>query len=639
MIVETISETISERESKSGRGIKPVVGLLLLALMFWIPWHISVQPAVSDSYLFGFSNRAFEVLLLLVALIIAFSQNYFAFSLPQPISSPPVPRSVLFGVLAAVAGICTAMCLLTHGLSGYDESRYLIDRVRLLAEGQTPYQDFEFAYGPLLLYGPLAIAKIFRVGIETGYDVFWVISAFLGYCLLYETINQIDFPCSRKRTIFLVFSLGTIVALLNTGSNYTLMRFMLPAFFAVCLHRSFQNGRSFSGYLRSLLLALLFTAAIGAVSPELGIAYATGALGFLALYGRLSEPTRLAAFTTAAALLALFAYYCDRLRVFDTLKDFAGGGFNFPVIPAAHILFMVFCVIASTSIAVVHIRKSNAPNVITLLIATALPSLPAAFGRCDEGHAVLCALGLPLAVSFVAAADARMWQWYRYPFFLIVACYPFMVEANAAPMLSKLAIHQIFAAEATGGSARLDGFIERGMSRALGTTKAKDKFALLKASAVLSATVDIHDLFPKAHGVIWVPFGFSPNRFGLYHAREIDPGRYDGLLNVTSEKSVARKINELTQKPDRQLLLPSDFEDQCLINPIDEAKTIRTLFLLPYHAKPVHSESITRPFCSYIRAGYRREQGATPETFGYELWSPLHPQRDIAMLSGHRSEQ
>jgi hypothetical protein len=68
---------------------------------------------------------------------------------------------------------------------------------------------------------------------------------------------------------------------------------------------------------------------------------------------------------------------------------------------------------------------------------------------------------------------------------------------------------------------------------------------------------------------------------GLYHDVRLDPGRYSGTLNVVSEKSVAYKISELGKNPDRQLLLPSNFREQCLLDPAREIKSIRILILFP----------------------------------------------------------
>jgi hypothetical protein len=594
---------------------------LALFLVFWLPYHVPVQPAVSDSYLFGFSNKAFEGLLLLFVAVLVISERDLALGLPGRGASAPIPRRILFGVLAAVAVICAGMYLLTRGLSGYDESRYLIDRVRLLAEGRTPYREFEFAYGPLLLYGPLAIARIFGIGIESGYYAFWTLTSTLGYYLLYETINRIDFPCGRKRTIFLVFSLGVMPGLLNTGANYTLLRFVLPAFFALLLHRSFGDGGSLRRHIRSLLLVVLFTAAIGVVSPELAIAYALGGLGFFAVYGRLWEPARLAAYGMTIVLLGVLTYCSNRLGVFDTLKEFAGGGYSFPIIPAPHILLLIFCIVGSAGYVVARRRSKVAPDGMVFLIATAVPALPAALGRCDEGHALWCAFGITLAGTILAAGDARIWRWYRYAFVLIVALFPLaMVLMNAQYLLSNLAIYHIFKREADGKHSRLDGWVERDMSRSLGP----ERIALLKASAHRSLPIDLAGLFPQIHDVVWVPFGFSPDRIGLYHDVRLDPGRYSGMVNVVSEKSVAYKISELGKNPDRQLLLPRNIQKQCLLDPAQEIESIRILFLFPYKAKPAHPESLTQPLCSYILEHYRREQDATRQTFGYELWAPLN---------------
>jgi hypothetical protein len=597
-----------------------LVATLALFLVFWLPYNVPVQPSVSDSYLFGFSNKTFEVLLLLFVAALVISERGLAPRLPGRAASLPIPQRTLLAVLAVVAAVCAVMYFLSRGLGGYDESRYLIDRVRLLAEGRTPYREFEFAYGPLLLYGPLAIARMFGIGIESGYYAFWALTATLGYYLLYETINRIDFPCSRKRSIFLVFSIGMMAGLLNTGANYTLLRFVLPAFFALLLHRSVGDGGSLRRHIRSLLLVVLFTAAIEVVSPELAIAYALGGLGVLAVYGRLSEPARLAVYGMSVVLLGFLAYCSNRLGVFDTLKDFAGGGYNFPIIPAPHILLLIFCIFMSAGYVVARRRSKAAPDGMVFLIATAVPALPAALGRCDEGHALLCAFGLTLAGTILAAGDARVWRWYRYAFVLILVLFPpAMVFMNAQYLLSNLAIYNIFKWEADGKHSSLDGWVDD-MSRSLGP----GRIALLKATARRSLPIDLAGLFPQARDVVWVPFGFSPDRIGLYHDVRLDPGRYSAMVNVVSEKSVAYKISELGKNPDRQLLLPSKIQNQCLLNPAQEIESIRKLFLFPYKAKPVHTESMTQPVCSYILQHYRREQDATPKTFGYELWAPLN---------------
>jgi hypothetical protein len=604
------------------RLLTPSVIALSLVLIFWLPWHIPIQRSVSSSYLFGYSNKAFVGLLLLFVALLAMTRHSHIVDLPR-IDSPPIQRTTLACLLAIVALICSAMYVLTKGLGGYDESRYLIDRIGLLAEGQTPYRSFEFAYGPLFLYGPLAIARMFHVAIETGYYVFWFSSTILGYYLLYKTINQLDFPCSHKRTIFLAFSGGMMPAILNTGINYTLLRFVLPAYFSLLIYRHFKADDRY-GYIQSLLLLVLTVVVIGSLSPEIAIAYGIGALGFMAIYGRLTMPLRFLAYGATAALLSFLAYSCNRLGLFDTLKDFAGGGANFPVIPALHILFLVFCTLVSGYYLVGRLYSRSPHDGISLVIATALPALPAAFGRCDMGHALFCALGITLSGSILAARDARIWRWYRYPFLCIVVLIPFFTGVLfGGAIKAKLFLRHVFASEVNGKNSGLDDLIERGMAYKLGSVKAREKFSLIKASSVVPYPIDLARIFPKAHGALLVPFGFFPNQIGMYHDPSLDPGRYNGLVNVVSEKSVARKIGELELKPNQQLLLPSNFADSCLITPDDQVKAIRMLFLFPFDAKPVHLDSVLQPVCSYITTNYRREQSATPQTFGYELWAPI----------------
>jgi hypothetical protein len=62
-------------------------------------------------------------------------------------------------------------CICVRGMQGYAESKYFIDRVKMLAQGGRIYQDFEFAYGALFLYGP-RILMGFRLSVELSYFCF-----------------------------------------------------------------------------------------------------------------------------------------------------------------------------------------------------------------------------------------------------------------------------------------------------------------------------------------------------------------------------------------------------------------------------------------------------------------------------------
>lgn len=598
-----------------------------LFLIFWLPYYVPVPPAVSDSYLFGFSNKMCQALILLF--VTGFALLDSPLLLPDQAdaglerAAKPIPRSTLFAMLALVCGICGMMYLLTRGLHGYDESRYLIDRVKLLTEGQTPYRDFEFIYGPLLLYGPFAISRIFHCSVEGSYYAFWALEAILGNCLLYSIMNRLAVFSTHTRTIYLVFAVGSMTALLDTGENYTLLRFVLPAFFALLLCRSFGNGQSTRSYLQSLLLAIPFTIAIGLVSPEFGFAFAIGSLAYIAFYGIHREPMRMAAWIAAGVFLALAAYAGYRLSLFDTMKDFAGGGFNFPIIPALHILLFLFCLTVSVRYLVAKTRAKAAPAAVTLIIATALPAIPAALGRCDIEHVLFGVFGITLAGTILASRHASVWRWYRYALVVVVVFLSFFTWLlNGRSMLVKLAVYRVFASEPEGTTSSLDRRIEHVLTRGMEPEKAERKIAQLKAAAHSSGSIDLDSAFPEMRGVVWVPFGFALEGAGFYHDPRLDPGRYNGFLSVVSPQSVARKISELEDKPERQLLLPIGFEEQCNVEPANEVKTIRLLFLFPFKKKPLHMESVTAPVCSYIVDHYRLQQAATPATFGYELWAP-----------------
>ena len=241
--------------------------------------------------------------------------------------------------MAAFAAAGIAMCFLTRGLHGFDESRYLIDRVKQLALGKTPFRDFEFAYGALFLYGP-RLLMLLHLTAEQSYFAFWLLCLLGGVWLLHQTLEMLDYPSQHKVGIFHFFCLFGLIAVFCTGLNYTLWRFLPASYFGLLVQR--EDGLSGRRHrVMAMLMSVGFTAAVLMISPEMGLAYAAGSVGYFAVFGRWDKRSVAEYFGFLTLEVALLLIE-DRIGALATLKAFSSGAFNFPIVPAGHILFLFF---------------------------------------------------------------------------------------------------------------------------------------------------------------------------------------------------------------------------------------------------------------------------------------------------------
>src|ERR1039457_4838142 len=135
------------------------IALALLAIagaVFGLP----VSPTVSLSYAGGFNNHAAVVFFILGSLL-------FAFLLP-PRPNPaaedrPLTRASLFWALLVISVACAVRLKITVPGSTIGEAPYFLDRLDHLSRGLLPYRQFEFAYGPLMLYPEAWTARLLHL--------------------------------------------------------------------------------------------------------------------------------------------------------------------------------------------------------------------------------------------------------------------------------------------------------------------------------------------------------------------------------------------------------------------------------------------------------------------------------------------
>jgi hypothetical protein len=601
-----------------------------LAAVFYLPIVLPVSPVDSESYLFGYNNRAGAALFILLLASLALYVKRSRLSLPLADRGSETKQGIaaisLVVALASSLLLCLLMWWFISPYGGFSESSYFIDRLQLLMQGKAIYRDFEFAYGPMLLYGPQWLCRAFHLSPGSGYYLFWCLDHLIGTALLWEVTSELQIAgepiALRARSlVFLVLWLFQLWQISNAGVNYTPLRVVLPVFLVIRLHRLAGRDNS-KRKLRAGGYVVFGAALLLAVSPEQAIAFSLAGLLYLPLCAwNEGRPFKLLASLMAITFAGLFLY-CDNVGLFLTMRSFSLGGYNFPIFVNVHVLFIFAAVLLCTVyVATGEIRERVRLNS-TWVIVYSCASLPAALGRCDPLHMLNNEIGI------VACAFLIVWRWKSawnramlvYVMFFLVAPL-LLLPRYAGSLFGKAALGHIYAANGPKGTVAvlLDKELTRLAVRRFGVEQARIKLETLRSS-VNPHMASGGRPFADATLVIEAPFLYLPNSMGSYQGAAVDTGFFSGTLNAVQPSQIQQKIGELKSHPERDLVVPSDTDLFCHKDGKGARKMLKLLFVTPVPLPMQHADDVVMPLCTFIRQSYTRFHAASPDTSGYELW-------------------
>jgi hypothetical protein len=558
---------------------------IALAAIFYLPRMIPTAQSASDSYLFGYNNRIGILLLFFFVTIGTIWTNGFYLSADASADNRRLPRWMLFWGLALVALGCTVMYLFAGRYGGFGESYYLIDRIWILHMGRVPYQEFEFAYGPAQLYGPLLLHKLMQVGIPQAYYLFWALSYLLGTYFLFKSVDEVEFPTAAKPWIFSLLLATGLFAIIRMGANYTFLRYVLPVFFVIRLQRRFRDSHA-----RSIILDVFLCAAhcgiLTLLSPETAVAFAFASLCVCVFCRGASLSDRgliagLLVISYAATFLIAF-----KLHVLDTLLADGGGAISFPIVPTPTILiYFVALFVCACYLYRSFIEHSTDDSSLGLVFFS-IPMVAAALGRCDPSHVFWNGLAAFFASSLYVSTYKRVWIAYGAAVVLFVF---------VAPNLSELYL-----------------FMPQLRSARFFNKHPEDRPRQERIERFLGS-------WPREY---IAPFGYRPDGFGTYYSPRIEYGRFEDLINVSTPRSVHEKVMEIRNNPNRALILPDHADRYCYTNERTESHFLEVLLLSPYIGKFAHAEFVREPICRYVNEHYHMTVEPSAETFWYGIWVP-----------------
>ncbi len=595
--------------------------LLGLAAVFFLPYSVPVAPAVSDSYVFGFSNRAALLLFLAFVTVFAYWSGGLGLVVREPEDQqidPPMSRRIGLTAVGITAAVTLAFWAAYRSVGAINEGAYLLDRLQHLAAGETMYRDFEFLYGPTMLYLPLSLGRLLHLSLVDAYYLAWVLAWVGGIGMLWLTVAWACGTSAHKNGIFLLAYLGFIFSCVSLGLNYTPLRFVGGSFFAVLSWRVLERRRS---VLLGVVTALAGGAWVLFYSPEQGIAFLLGTVAFFVLFVDRS----LHGYWFCLGLLlvgkGLLFFALSRTGVLHYMGAMASGGYNLPLLPSLNTLLTLTLLLAAACVLMNSLRLRKRGGPLEYLILISLFALPAAFGRCDPGHMFMNTLGAFIAawtvLSYRAGAGRWMaWSYVASALFLPLALYQqnnFVMFPIKVALLSPANPHPEVRRVSTGVLERL-----------LGQGRAAASLAKWAKAYPVSQASDVFSAEP-----LLAPLGY-PSTLLPTAGLAITNGRYRGLGGVMAPYEVREKIAELRGHPEQLLLFMPDarcsasaggmLSKEDLAAQDHAARRELLLNLQPFYLPHVrHQDALYEPVCAYILAHYQKVSLRGPFA-GSEVW-------------------
>ena len=425
---ESTGVAVQEARPTFAERLRDIIFYVLILIaasytIFVLPYYYPSREIVdSTSYAMGFNNKVSVIACLSVIALISLKMLAGGRILEDAGSIFPAagvddrPAHMGKTALYAITVITVAIMILLYWaipfIGGYGEARYFFRRFEMiLYYSQVPYKEIEFAYGPALVYIPIALFKVAQwmtVPLELVYLLIFLAMTVLGLWLLYYIVD--NFQCDAQYRVIIFVLYAVCFFNISFGLQYTSVRYVLPLAAILWLHNTLvRRGKLLATPVMAAIVGFILPAVVLSISPEMGAAYLAAQTLFLLLSARWSR--RYLVFGAVAGLLVLPVYLAVfSWEFFTSTSKFLKGANNFPVVPAVHIILYLAGLFYAIPILIAKVFKkgdsASARPISAAMSALILLMIPSALGRCDPGHVLFSGVGAFL-VAFALLARYR----------------------------------------------------------------------------------------------------------------------------------------------------------------------------------------------------------------------------------------
>jgi hypothetical protein len=563
----------------------------ILAAIVSIPYLFPAPLSISRSYVVGFSNRTAILLLFIgTALLAVYTRGKVART--ETKDSSLGWQTLVIG-LAATLVYCFRVCGLKMLTYPGPEALYLSNRVQLLAAGLTPYKQFEFVYGPLLLYPIYWTQKFFHLTPATAFNVVWIAFWELGVLAIWVTVREVDLPIPSRRLVFGFLVLLQFVFLPYGSLSYSPFRAYLSTFCIVINCTLWKRWRKPWLLVLSTLLSLML-AICCSMDQAVGVTCGLLAFLFFQAYTNRKDLPWSAAISALAGAVVCFAV-ADRLRLTEAVHSFGSGGYSYPLLPSFGIYAVVFTyIIAGCALyRVLYLKFLGAENassfdrienssLILPLVVAGCSMLPNALGRCDILHITAAIPAFVIGVLVIYSTPSIRTYW------TVAAIIGLVFLPRYDDRIMHLAFHL--------RHKQMPMTLDPALTSQGFTTHLGDNQWYVSPSHLTESQLPCDRQY------------FSPSYMPLpssnFLLQCLDTGYYLGFTDVITPKTIEYKVEELRQRPTQPLLMessPLEAQLPLQLASTDDLYRESATFWVP---KVRHKPLTYAPIIDYIREHY-----------------------------------
>lgn len=261
---------LTGRQPRAGRVLFLGISICtLLGGVCLLPYAFPPSTFIKGaSYEVGFNNTVAYLwyILFLWVPVLALTRMFSGISgRVPPISAPTitfVPTPLVWATIALHA-LMFAGLYAYKGRFVFAEALYFQTLIYRMTLGDIPYLDFDFFYGPAMLYPGYLLAPY--LGVEAAYGLYFGATYLAGLYLVYLAVSAAISDSKAVDRWFLLFAIGFFNPW--TGLNVTFVRFLLPVVTVAGAVSYFRTGRlrTLAAAASLLALSMLYSFEVGAV--------------------------------------------------------------------------------------------------------------------------------------------------------------------------------------------------------------------------------------------------------------------------------------------------------------------------------------------------------------------------------------
>lgn len=541
----------------------PIAFYAVFRLPFQFP---PTKRIVSPSLVFGFNNAvAITCVVILIGVVTLFQlwRRSRAQGHPVPVQwffHGDVPRSsrirwAVFALMIAAHALLTAVMWVSARTSNawridFEASHFLWRLQLMELFGARPYLDFQHEYGPALLYIPILVHRLLApagLTLEAAYYLSHLACSILGVGAILVILAHTHIPRTQKEVAFCLLAAAGLMPYM--GLNGNLLRYA-PLYLSVLLaDRALSRA---PGRVWALVVVSTLGVVNMLISPEIGAAFG---LGWGAYCAATALTDRRRAVLGLAGLVVGGAFGALMLppEYAGSVLSFSGGANNFPLVPAAHIVFYLTILFVAVPTLLTDALSARGPQRALLfsMATICVVMIPGALSRADPPHVLFFSLGVALLLFVQAAMRSRRgFALYAVVYAVVIIGGTHVSNARAFYGASLRSLHP----------ANIVDFVRR------------------QEPEMTDSQLDRLERYPPL-GLPFCSYGTDRRTMAyLWSRRQIDPEYYCGIIGVYTEDQLSRKLADTAR---HEYLLVR----KAWLGPVDPCRrhvaVIRSSFIYP----------------------------------------------------------